>query len=648
MYVVVLSVKCTNSECCNIKYLRQTFIKMEMIIVLLILMNMASPGTCSKQVSVLKYKGGKECSSDLVGVPIKSTSSASSLLDEFTFCGKYYLRFVRYSTLMGIEPDLILKIWDFDNKVGFLTHQGIYYKFYFPNITVTPDSWQYICFTISSIQIKIVWNGEILLNTHKLELQTAQIKDTKLWLGGGLFCDCESNQRLGGMIAKAYFWDKALQDDDLISITTNKNVIASAKYDLLSNITLKNSSCMEFLILDENHVLFQGSKSQSHSQNLLFEFKTDFNSANYICESYGGNLTLPKNEEDLEILGHLIHLSKVCSSTFLGLKKSNKDEIIDLKDNSIHFLKWHLNQPNGGKTHKCIITYDSYVDDENCDRKYCFFCQIPEKSIFVLRGQIPSDNERKYFVIMNRKHTEIRGLLATECFWNERKWDFGMNLKLDNVTNNMPPVGLKTWNNGTKLKFTQCKKDEFTCYTYGHCIPLKKRCDGNPDCPVDGSDENECKIMIVDKGYDNRYPSKNNVTLFMSMLLFDILDMDELGMSYTIDFRIYLKWFEPRIVFRNLKPTSFENKLEESEIGQIWTPKLYIMNSYNDYVEAGQNINNPSRGLVGSVYIHREGSPQYNELSELDEDYLYPGHENPISMINDITIKLRCKIDLKW
>ena len=77
-------------------------------------------------------------------------------------------------------------------------------------------------------------------------------------------------------------------------------------------------------------------------------------------------------------------------------------------------------------------------------------------------------------------------------------------------------------------------------------------------------------------------------------------------------------------------------------------PKLYLMNSYNDYVEAGQNINNPSRGLVGSVYINREGSPQLNELSEIDEDYLYPGEKNPITMHNDITIKLRCKIDLEW
>ena len=48
---------------------------METIKLLLILTSVANPGSCDKQVSVLKYKGGDECSSDLVGVPIKSTST---------------------------------------------------------------------------------------------------------------------------------------------------------------------------------------------------------------------------------------------------------------------------------------------------------------------------------------------------------------------------------------------------------------------------------------------------------------------------------------------------------------------------------------------------------------------------------------------
>ena len=70
------------------------------ILLLLIQMNLLNIGSSSKQVSVLKYKGGNECSSDLVGVTIKTSSSKSPLHDEFTFCGKYYFRFLRSSCLI--------------------------------------------------------------------------------------------------------------------------------------------------------------------------------------------------------------------------------------------------------------------------------------------------------------------------------------------------------------------------------------------------------------------------------------------------------------------------------------------------------------------------------------------------------------------
>ena len=111
------------------------------IFLLLMLMNLLNIGSSSKQVSVLKYKDGNECSNDLVGVTIKNSSSKSSLHDEFTFCGKYYFRFLRTSCLMSMEPDLILKITDFEKNMGFLMVQGVYYRFTFPNQTVTPDSW---------------------------------------------------------------------------------------------------------------------------------------------------------------------------------------------------------------------------------------------------------------------------------------------------------------------------------------------------------------------------------------------------------------------------------------------------------------------------------------------------------------------------
>ena len=122
---------------------------------------------------------------------------------------------------MGMEPDIILTIADFENKLGFLMHRGVYYRFQFQNQSVTPDSWQYICLAVSSIQIKIIWNGEILTSVSKVDEPKEEIKDTRLWLGGALFFGELRNRRFEGMITNANFWNNALGDDDLISITNN-------------------------------------------------------------------------------------------------------------------------------------------------------------------------------------------------------------------------------------------------------------------------------------------------------------------------------------------------------------------------------------------------------------------------------------------
>ena len=184
---------------------------------------------------------------------------------------------------MGIEPDLVLQIWDFETKNGDIFYQGSYYSFYFYNQTVTLDSWQNICLTVSSTQTKIVWNGDIIFSISKIDVsKEKKIKATKIWLGGTLFFPIkEPNKRFEGMITSAYFWNNALKDDDLIAITTNNNTIShSATYDLISSIETNNSSCIDYLILDKNDELFEDHNKHAH--NLLIHQKTDFNSAIYL------------------------------------------------------------------------------------------------------------------------------------------------------------------------------------------------------------------------------------------------------------------------------------------------------------------------------------------------------------------------------
>ena len=185
---------------------------------------------------------------------------------------------------------------------------------------------------------------------------------------------------------------------------------------------------------------------------------------------------------------------------YVGMKKDAKNVVTDLSGNVISPMNWSQNQPNGGDLQLCVdlLAGTSKYNDADCDTPQCFACPIPTKNEYHFRGIIPFESERNYFVSMTGKETEIRGFKETICSWNET-WQFGSNLKEDDSnevkTNVFPPVGLKKWNNGTFLKFTQCNETQFTCHTYGHCISLYKRCDTIPDCPIDASDEQGCKIM---------------------------------------------------------------------------------------------------------------------------------------------------------
>ena len=204
---------------------------------------------------------------------------------------------------------------------------------------------------------------------------------------------------------------------------------------------------------------------------------------------------------------------------------------------SIHFLsRWYKNEPNGKTYEQCIyVNTNSRHEDINCLSKHCFACKMPTKNIYSLRGKIPKGSDRKYFVSMTGNKTEIRGLKDTKSVWNSTSWYFGSTLKQNNNSGyqkNIPPVGLQNWNDdeNLQLKFTQCKDNEFSCNTYGSCIPLNKRCDGHSDCLWDGSDEDDCKTMILGVGYNNKYPSfAFNNSVWIKMKLYDILAIEELG-----------------------------------------------------------------------------------------------------------------------
>ena len=76
---------------------------------------------------------------------------------------------------------------------------------------------------------------------------------------------------------------------------------------------------------------------------------------------------------------------------------------------------------------------------------------------------------------------------------------------------------------------------------------------------------------------------------------------------------------------------------------------MLFLNSEQGSIEAGQRTNIAKSEFSGRGYVDiiRKGKSQKNALEELDEDYVYPGAENPIRMENWMFVVLDCKFHLE-
>ena len=175
-------------------------------------------GTCTNKVPILINKQVNDCLNCecTVGIPIKSTS----ILNEFTFCGKYSFKFLKDAVLMYMNtPQVYIRMLNFEDKVGLLMHDLRTYFFSFANHTMKPDSWQHFCMSVKLDSMKLVINGEIVFDAPpKTTMKT--YKQTNLWLGGENIPKL-INRRFKGMITDAYLWPESFEVDELILITNN-------------------------------------------------------------------------------------------------------------------------------------------------------------------------------------------------------------------------------------------------------------------------------------------------------------------------------------------------------------------------------------------------------------------------------------------
>ena len=427
--------------------------------------------TCGNKLSVLKYKNIDSCKNSLDSALIEIPIVLEHPLNEFTFCGNYRFKFMRDSVLLFMKDQETVFYMFFDlslNSInqGAIIVDGVWYLFPH-NQTIIPDNWQHVCFAKSLNWWKVVLNGELIFNKSigKDDPFRSNILGTTLYLGG-VPPPKWIKRRFEGSIMDVYFWNQSLDVNQLKNITSNGK---SGKFISSQSLQFswdtfklsKSTSCIEHQTIDKNDELFEASFTK---KVLIFEEKSTFDSAKNLCEGFGGKLFLPQNDHDLSKFATNIQNSVKCKWAYMAFKK-NDENVVDLNGTVASYASWKKGEPNG-KHENCVAanTIPTF-SDVPCSRKKCFACLLAPKNIFTIRGKIPMNVPRSYFVHMTGNTTEIRGIENTEYIWNTT-WKLGPNLKQDLPSNNMPPVGLKHWNGGMKLKLSQCNGQMFTSHIW--------------------------------------------------------------------------------------------------------------------------------------------------------------------------------------
>ena len=198
----------------------------------------------------------------------------------------------------------------------------------------------------------------------------------------------------------------------------------------------------------------------------------------------------------------------------------------------------------------------------------------------------------------------------------------------------------------TFLKLTGCRDGDFTCDN-GQCVKMEQRCDQLPDC-VDESDEMGCRLLVLKDSYNKRVPpisAKSGldrtiipVSVGVSIVLMEVVSIDEVDHSIQLQFEAILDWKENRATYLNLKEKTALNEMKEEDIQQLWLPFIIYTNTdQKKTTRLGMEWE-----WSTSITITREANFTRADLYHVDETEIFEGAENGLTMRQTYTHRFQC------
>ncbi len=582
---------------------------------------------------------------------------------------------------------------------GVLRIDGANYIFKEPDYVI---QYNHFCFTFDSAKnnsLFMVQNGKLLyddlVGLPDLSLTVTQMEEAGLTIGFNPYSLESKHLRRNlyhGYITEFYIWSKPLSVDFMINVTRDcihaKSMFGGHPADIFDNDVYDWSKVQRnggHVKLTQELMDRQGDDMcrQRHGKESwkirLFQVETTYEKANMICQSLGGKVWYPENEPDFKdvIKGFGRYKANpaknICDlQSWMGIVKNVNDSngsavFLNNGGQEQSFFNWAKGQPNGRDGEKCMIMMGDPEDEQSwkfydwpCHDKFCFVCVIASDVTFRLRGSVQSNQSclvdrnlafRKDKV--NAMHY-FSGYRFTKIKWNQTMSQWQMRDTFDprRVMGRIMTgqesylTGLKTWDLNcsgewiqTPLKLTHCQDDQFTCSTYGECLPVAKRCNGRVDCQFDISDEEDCEIVNINvRTYQKRQTPHENMKLSIGLNISSILDLKELESVYTVQLLLYMTWYDRRLSFKNLRTRRESNIVPEATMQQLWLPELVFFNTY----EALRTKVDDTTLLT----VDRQSVGAINDLEDLNEDLMYNGSSSPFIMSRLYTIEFQCTFQL--
>lgn len=433
---------------------------------------------------------------------------------------------------------------------------------------------------------------------------------------------------------------------------------------------------------DSNHVSVQKelsddkpcSKDDLHGL-ALFNYGAPRETFKFLCDKLDGQLPVFKTKEER------INEYQVIKRTFLqtfdnftcllkdqgpnqkqkevffwtGIEEdTNQTENVFLDSYSLQPLDWDVNLfpgPASGDIKCTMVRGKEFLAKEKCESELpCGYCNFNPKKKLILKGLCigdlseNGDFDTEYYVsgmIDERPH--FKGLRASHIYFNntDQSWVLAslkspgkMSMIRNEALTTGFPLGRMAWTiqnakpnqkgicnlvNGEQhfLALSDCYPNGFTC-TNGGCVSLDEKCNSILDCE-DGSDEEDCEFLVVDKDYakdklPKRDTEKRPLQVFFSIDIGAFPEIDSTNFKVNSNFDISLRWYDPRLKFRDLKNETKFNGLSWEEGTHIWSPKLEFVNALGPLTQERQELDSlrlikeETEALPQDFSLSREGT----------------------------------------